>query len=68
VALAAVADEILTDESDPLLMLRNVRLSRSQAERLRATLEEMVHDLSDEDGEARYGVLVGLYRPRQPEE
>jgi DNA-binding transcriptional ArsR family regulator len=62
-ALAAVADEILTDESDPLMLLRNVRLSPSQAQRLRQVLEETVDDLSDEEGAARYGVLVGLYRP-----
>ena len=65
-ALAAVADEVATDENDPLLLLRNVRLSESQARRLRQTLEELAGDLSDEDGESRYGVLVGLYRPRQP--
>jgi len=67
VVLAAVADEILTAESDPLLVLRNVRLSRAQAERLRRTLEEMVEGLSDEEGASRYGVLVGVYRPRQSE-
>ena len=64
-ALAAVADEIVTDENDPLLVLRSVRLSESQAQRLRQTLEDLVGDLSDEDGESRYGVLVGLYRPRR---
>ncbi|MCD0447452.1 transcriptional regulator [Glycomyces sp. A-F 0318] len=61
-ALAAVAGEIAADEDDPLLMLRNVHLSESQAQRLRETLEELVHDLPEEDGESRYGVLVGLYR------
>ncbi|SDD37715.1 helix-turn-helix domain-containing protein [Glycomyces harbinensis] len=64
VVLAAVAEEILTDEGDPLVLLRNVRLSEAQAQRLRKTLEDMVHELPDEDGEARHGVLVGVYRPR----
>ncbi|MDA1361849.1 helix-turn-helix domain-containing protein [Glycomyces luteolus] len=61
--LAAVADEVVNDV-DPLLTLRSVRLSESQVQRLRRTLEELVHELPDEDGESRYGVLVGLYRPR----
>ncbi|MFC3494900.1 helix-turn-helix domain-containing protein [Glycomyces rhizosphaerae] len=64
-ALAAVADEIVTDESDPLLLVRNIRLTRPQAERLRRTLEEMVHDLSEDESGSRHGVMVGLYRPRQ---
>ncbi|WP_112137392.1 ArsR family transcriptional regulator [Glycomyces dulcitolivorans] len=61
--LAAVADEVLTDEDDPLMTLRGVRLSRSQAEQLRKTLEDLVDGLPDEEGEDRYGVIVGLYRP-----
>ncbi len=66
-ALAAVADEILTDESDPLLLVRNLRLTQEQAERLRRTLEEIVHELPDDESGSRHGVLVGLYRPRQSE-
>ncbi|MEU6861114.1 transcriptional regulator [Glycomyces sp. NPDC046736] len=62
-ALAAVADDIAAAEPDPLLLLRNVRLTEDQARRLRDLLEETVHDLEDTPGEARYGVLVGLYRP-----
>lgn len=65
VTLAAVADEVLSDDSDPLLMLRNIRLSPAQAQRLRQAMEELVTELTPEDGEARYGVLVGVYRPRQ---
>ncbi|MDN3242492.1 ArsR/SmtB family transcription factor [Glycomyces tritici] len=62
-ALAAVADQMRTDD-DPLFMLRSIRLSEPQARRLRETLEELVKGLSEEDGEERYGVLVGLYRPQ----
>ncbi|GAA2157907.1 MULTISPECIES: ArsR/SmtB family transcription factor [Glycomyces] len=65
--LAAVADGMLTDD-DPLMLLRGVRLSGAQAQRLRATLESLVHELPDEEGEARYGVLVGLYRPVAPQQ
>jgi DNA-binding transcriptional ArsR family regulator len=61
--LASVAEEVANDV-DPLLTLRSVRLSEAQVQRLRRTLEELVHELDDEEGEARYGVLVGLYRPR----
>lgn len=66
--LAAVADEIISDEADPLVIVRNIRLTQSQAERLRRTLEEFVHDLQDDESGSRHGVLVGLYRPRQSEE
>jgi DNA-binding transcriptional ArsR family regulator len=66
--LAAVADEIISDEAEPLVLVRNLRLTPSQAERLRQTLEEFVHDLEDDESGSRHGVLVGLYRPRQAEE
>jgi DNA-binding transcriptional ArsR family regulator len=66
--LAAVADEIISDEADPLVLVRNLRLTQAQAERLRETLEEFVHDLQDDESGSRHGVLVGLYRPRQSEE
>lgn len=63
--LAAVADEIVTDEADPLLLVRNIRLTGPQAERLRQTLEEMVHALPEDESGSRHGVMVGVYRPRQ---
>lgn len=66
--LTAVGDEVLTDESDPLLLIRNVRLNRGQAERLRLALEEMVHGQEDEEDGSRYAVMVALYRPRQASE
>ncbi|GAA2135527.1 ArsR/SmtB family transcription factor [Glycomyces algeriensis] len=62
-ALAAVADQMQTDD-DPLFILRSVRLSEAKARRLRETLEELAKELSDEDGEERYGALVALYRPQ----
>ena len=66
--LQAVADEIATAAPDPLLVLRNIRLTADQARRLASTLNELVAGLGDAgEGEARYGVLVGLYEPRQPQ-
>jgi DNA-binding transcriptional ArsR family regulator len=61
-ALAAVADELAADE-DPFLTIRNIRLGPAQAARVRQALESLVAELEDEEGEPRYGVLVGLYNP-----
>jgi DNA-binding transcriptional ArsR family regulator len=72
VMLQAVADEIATASDEPVLVLRNIRLTEAQAERLARTLTELADGLDDAgDGESRYGLLLGLYRPRQsrsPEE
>ncbi|MEU6248877.1 ArsR family transcriptional regulator [Glycomyces sp. NPDC047010] len=65
VALAAVAEDVISDDADPLLTLRGVRLTEAQAAHLRRTLESLVDGLEDAEGEARYGVVVGLYRPGQ---
>ena len=67
VMLQAVADEIATGAPEPLLVLRNIRLTADQARQLASTLNELVAGLDEAgEGEARYGVLVGLYEPRQP--
>jgi DNA-binding transcriptional ArsR family regulator len=67
VMLQAVADEIATATAEPVLVLRNVRLTAAQAERLASTLTELADGLDDAPaGEPRYGLLLGLYRPRQP--
>ena len=64
VMLQAVSDEIAA-AAEPLLVLRNLRLTADQAQRLASTLSELVDGLEDagDDG-ARYGVLIGLYQPR----
>lgn len=64
VMLQAVSDEIAA-AAEPLLVLRNIRLTADQAQRLASTLSELVDGLEDtgDDG-ARYGVLIGLYQPR----
>ena len=68
VVLQAIAAELETDDADPLVLLRNVRLTADQAAELAATLERMVDDLTDAGpGESRYGVVVSVYHPRQPQ-
>lgn len=66
VMLQAVADEIAGATAEPVLTLRNLRLTQAQAEDLARALTELADSLEDAgDGEARYGLLLGLYRPRQ---
>lgn len=61
--LGAVAEEIAAAESDPLLTLRHVRLTAAQAERLTATLTELLETTEDAGtGHPRYGVLLSVYR------
>ena len=68
VLLQAVADEMASAAGEPLLMLRNIRLTADQAGRLANTLSELAGGLEDAgDGAARYGLLIGLYQPRQPD-
>ncbi len=69
VAMQAVAAEIESDPDDPLVLVRNVRLTRAQAQALAKALTTLVDEAEDAGpDEARYGVLVGVYRPRAPEE
>lgn len=60
-ALRVVAEEIADATPDPFLVLRHVRLTRTQAEVLTATLTDLVEKL-DEAGEdeVRFGVLMGV--------
>jgi DNA-binding transcriptional ArsR family regulator len=67
-ALQAVAAELQSASGRPMLNLRNVRLTEAQAEELQTRLSELIHGLQDAGpGEARYGVVVSVYRPQQPE-
>jgi DNA-binding transcriptional ArsR family regulator len=60
--LDAVAEELAAD-ADPLLHLRHLRLTSAQADRLRATLDDLVQAAEEAGPDApRYGVLVALYR------
>src|ERR1700735_1461038 len=66
VMMQAVADEIATATAELVLTLRNIRLTGAQAQELARTLTDLAGGLADAgDGEARYGLLLGLYRPRQ---
>jgi DNA-binding transcriptional ArsR family regulator len=68
VALQAVSAELQSSTGQPMLDLRNIRLTDAQAEELRTRLSELVRGLEDAGpGEARYGVVVSVYRPQQPE-
>jgi DNA-binding transcriptional ArsR family regulator len=68
VLLQAVADEMASAAAEPLLVLRNIRLTADQAGQLASTLSELAGGLADAgDGAARYGLLIGLYQPRQPD-
>lgn len=60
--LRVVADELTASGTEPLLILRHVRLSPARAERLAAALTEIVGDATDDGPDTRsYGLLVGLY-------
>lgn len=68
VLLQAVADEIATAAAEPVLVMRNVRLTDAQAGDLARTLTDLAGNLEDAgDGEPRYGLVAGFYRPRQPD-
>jgi DNA-binding transcriptional ArsR family regulator len=63
IGLAAVADEIVANDPDPLLILRHVRLTAVQAAHVTEVLRDLVEGLTEAGhAEPRYGVLVGLYR------
>ena len=66
VMVRAVADELATAAPDPLLHIRNVRLTEAQAEKLSATLDQLLTEVEPADEPAdRYGILVTLYKPQQ---
>ena len=67
VSLQAVAAELETADDVPAFTVRNLRLTAEQAAELAATLDRMVGELEDAGAnESRYGVVVSVYRPRQP--
>jgi DNA-binding transcriptional ArsR family regulator len=63
IALQAVAADLQTAEN-PLLNIRNIRLTKSQAEELAAQLDKITTTLKDAGpAGSRYGVVVAVYRP-----
>lgn len=68
VMLQAVTAELASATAELVLTLRNVRLTQAQAAELARTLTELTEGLPEAGpDEPRYGLLVGLYRPRQPD-
>jgi DNA-binding transcriptional ArsR family regulator len=67
-ALQAVAAELSDSTSTPLATLRNIRLTAHQADSLASEIGRLVEELTDAGpGEARYGILAAVYRPRRPD-
>jgi len=66
VAFHALAAEIAAAEPDPLLVLRSVRLTAEHAGQIRETLRSIAEQDDDGGGHQRYGLIIGLYQPRQP--
>lgn len=67
VAMEAVAAELISSTSTPLVTVRNTRLTAEQAATLAEEIRRLVENLADAGpGEARYGIMAAVYRPRQP--
>jgi DNA-binding transcriptional ArsR family regulator len=64
-ALSAVAAEIASAETEPFLMLRNLRLTPRHAEQLTEVLRGLAEQPEDGGDQPRYGLLLGLYKPAQ---
>jgi hypothetical protein len=65
VAFRALAAEIADAEPDPLLVLRSIRLTAEHARQLHETLRSIAYQDEDAGDHPRYGLLLGLYKPRQ---
>jgi DNA-binding transcriptional ArsR family regulator len=65
VAFRALAAEIAAAEPDPLLVLRSIRLTAEHARQLHETLRNIAHQDEDGGDHPHYGLLLGLYKPRQ---
>jgi len=64
----AVADELAGAAPEPYLVLRNIRLTAEQVSQLTDQLTRLSEELTDAGpGQARYGLLLTLYRPNQAE-
>lgn len=65
-AFQVIAAEIAEAQPDPFVVLRTIRLTDEQAERITATLRDL-SEMADEadDTHPRYRMLLGLYRPPQ---
>lgn len=67
ITFGAIAAEIASAAPDPLLILRHLRLTSAQVERVTATLTELAHHTEEaEEDKPRYGMLLGLYQQLDP--
>jgi DNA-binding transcriptional ArsR family regulator len=64
IAFSAVASDIAAAETEPFVMLRNLRLTPQHAERLTAALRDLADEPEDDHDQPRYGLLLGLYKRR----
>lgn len=65
-AFQAIAAEIAEAEPDPFLVFRTIRLTGEQAAQVTATLRDLSETTEEADDRLpRYGMLLGLYRPRR---
>jgi DNA-binding transcriptional ArsR family regulator len=66
-AFRALAAEIAAAEPGPFMVLRGLRLSPEHAQQLTATLHDLAEQADDGGDHPRYGLLLSLYQPSQPE-
>jgi DNA-binding transcriptional ArsR family regulator len=66
-AMRTIGEEMAAAPVEPYLLLRNIRLSPDQVERLTAELDRLAAELPEAaEAQPRYGLLLGLYRHREP--
>jgi DNA-binding transcriptional ArsR family regulator len=65
--LRALAAEIAAAEPGPFMILRGLRLSPEHAQQLTATLRDLAEQADDGGDHPRYGLMLALYQPAQPE-
>jgi DNA-binding transcriptional ArsR family regulator len=67
VAFQAIAEDLAQGDPDPLLVVRHLRLTAEQVERVTAVLNELAYDTvePEEGGGERYGLLLGLFKSEQ---
>lgn len=62
-AFEVIATEISEAQPEPFVVWRTIRLSDEQVVRLTATLRDLSETAESDEGEPRYRLLLGLYRP-----
>jgi len=66
-AMRTVGEEMAAAPTEPHITLRHLRLTQAQVDELTETLTSLVEHLTEAaETEPRYGLLLGLYRHRDP--